>query len=61
MFPGIGLAAICVGMRTIGEDAFLIAAEVNILLLFDRYCRLQVTVGDKSNVRLFRDKLLSDY
>ncbi|XP_044259511.1 NADP-dependent malic enzyme-like [Tribolium madens] len=27
IFPGVGLAAICVGMRTIGEDIFLIAAE----------------------------------
>lgn len=29
IFPGVGLAAICVGLRTIGEDVFLMAAEVS--------------------------------
>ncbi|KAJ8961837.1 hypothetical protein NQ318_021452 [Aromia moschata] len=27
IFPGVGLAAVCAGIRTIGEDHFLIAAE----------------------------------
>ncbi|XP_063909135.1 NADP-dependent malic enzyme-like isoform X2 [Zophobas morio] len=27
IFPGVGLAAMCAGIRTIGEDIFLIAAE----------------------------------
>ena len=31
IFPGVGLGAICAGIKTIGEDHFLIAAEVSFI------------------------------
>lgn len=41
IFPGVGLAAVCGGIRTIGEDHFLIAAEVTKVWYLYHICESQ--------------------